>query len=83
MRLRRGFPGVALDESRGRAIDVHWHDGNGFRAIVGPQGNSSAEPTFATTQGMVAMFEVFPRHMPAGAKAQCFLGHKGTTKPVR
>ena len=30
---------------------------------------------------MNAMFEEFPKYMPATARTQCYMCHKGSTKP--
>jgi hypothetical protein len=42
---------------------------------------SAAKPTFATASRMNAMFDVFPRFMPAGARTQCYMCHKGSKHP--
>jgi hypothetical protein len=42
---------------------------------------SQAKPTFATTGRMNDMFEIFPKYMPATARTQCFMCHKGHQKP--
>lgn len=43
---------------------------------------SPVKPAFATAQRMVAMFEVFPKFMPAGARTQCYMCHKGNVRPA-
>ena len=32
---------------------------------------------------MTSMFEEFPKYMPATARTQCYMCHKGSTKPER
>jgi hypothetical protein len=42
---------------------------------------SAAKPAFATVGRMNAMFEVFPKFMPASARTQFYMCHKGSTHP--
>lgn len=42
---------------------------------------SQAKPAFKTAGRMNAMFEIFPKYMPATARTQCFMCHKGHQKP--
>jgi hypothetical protein len=30
---------------------------------------------------MLSMFDEFPKYMPKGARTQCYMCHKGSTKP--
>ena len=43
---------------------------------------SGTKPAFATTARMNAMFDVFPKFMPAGARTQCYMCHKGSKHPA-
>ena len=52
---------------------VHCHDPSDWK--------SDAKPAHAMTGRMNAMFEVFPKFMPAGARTQCFMCHKGQRAP--
>ena len=36
-----------------------------------------------TTALMYSLFEIFPKYMPASARTQCYMCHKGSTKPRR
>jgi hypothetical protein len=45
--------------------------------------NSAAMPAYAMVARMNALFDVFPRFMPAAARTQCFMCHKGATSPSR
>ena len=42
---------------------------------------SKGKPAFATALRMVAMFSEFPKYMPATARTQCFMCHKGQKQP--
>jgi Photosynthetic reaction centre cytochrome C subunit len=53
----------------------HCHDPADWKSTVKPQ--------FAVTRRMVAMFDVFPRFMPPGARTQCYMCHKGNKQPIR
>jgi hypothetical protein len=53
----------------------HCHDPSDWK--------SADKPAFVTAQRMVAMFDVFPRFMPPGARTQCYMCHKGNTHPGR
>ena len=41
----------------------------------------STKPAMRMVPRMNAMFEEFPRYMPASARTQCYMCHKGSTKP--
>lgn len=53
----------------------HCHAGSDWR--------SEAMPAYAMVARMKAMFDVFPRFMPPGARTQCYMCHKGSTSPSR
>ena len=40
-----------------------------------------AKPPMKLVKTMNAMFEEFPKYMPATARTQCYMCHKGSTKP--
>ena len=42
---------------------------------------SKARPAYAAAVRMAAMFDVFPKYMPAGARTQCYMCHKGSKRP--
>ena len=44
---------------------------------------ASTRAAYRIVAAMNAMFEVFPKFMPASARTQCFMCHKGTTSPLR
>lgn len=54
---------------------THCHDPADWKAPA-----TAAHRVVAT---MNSMFEVFPKFMPAGARTQCWMCHKGTTSPER
>ena len=41
------------------------------------------KPAMKMVARMNAMFKEFPKYMPATARTQCFMCHKGSTKPAR
>jgi hypothetical protein len=43
----------------------------------------SEKAPMRTVAKMSAMFEEFPKYMPERARTQCFMCHKGSTKPKR
>lgn len=43
---------------------------------------SATKPAHQMTDRMNAMFDVFPKFMPASARTQCFMCHKGQEKPA-
>ena len=51
----------------------HCHDPADWR--------SDAKAPFRTAVRMAAMFDTFPAYMPATARTQCWMCHKGSTKP--
>lgn len=44
---------------------------------------ASARPAYQMVRVMNGMFEVFPKFMPASARTQCWMCHKGSTTPKR
>jgi hypothetical protein len=42
---------------------------------------SDAKPAFKTVARMNNMFDEFPKYMPATARTQCWMCHKGSTRP--
>ena len=42
-----------------------------------------AKPAYKMVARMKAMFTVFPQYMPTTARTQCWMCHKGSTKPKR
>ena len=44
---------------------------------------SDAKPAYKMVARMKAMFTVFPQYMPATARTQCWMCHKGSTEPKR
>ena len=44
---------------------------------------SDAKPAYKMVARMKAMFSVFPQYMPATARTQCWMCHKGSTEPKR
>ncbi len=42
---------------------------------------SDGKPAFKTVARMNSMFDEFPKYMPATAQTQCWMCHKGRTKP--
>ncbi|MEZ5317682.1 MAG: photosynthetic reaction center cytochrome c subunit family protein [Vicinamibacterales bacterium] len=42
-----------------------------------------SKPAFRLTSTMTGLFEVFPKYMPASARTQCYMCHKGSTSPQR
>jgi glutaredoxin len=41
-----------------------------------------SKPAMRMLPTMNALFEIFPKYMPASARTQCYLCHKGSTKPA-
>jgi hypothetical protein len=44
---------------------------------------SDTKPAYKMVARMKAMFTVFPQYMPATARTQCWMCHKGSTEPKR
>ena len=44
---------------------------------------ATARPAYQMVRVMNGMFEVFPQFMPASARTQCWMCHKGSTTPAR
>ncbi len=44
---------------------------------------SDRKSAFKMVARMTSMFKVFPQYMPAGARTQCWMCHKGAKKPER
>ena len=44
---------------------------------------SSEKPAYKMVSRMNSMFRVFPQYMPATARTQCWMCHKGSTQPKR
>lgn len=53
----------------------HCHDARDWK--------STTRSAFGMVAKMSAMFDVFPKFMPANARTQCFMCHKGATSPSR
>ena len=53
----------------------HCHDPSDWK--------SGAKAAFKTAVRMGAMFDLFPKYMPASARTQCWMCHKGGRKPQR
>jgi hypothetical protein len=43
----------------------------------------ASKPQMQTVETMNRLFEIFPKFMPASARTQCFMCHKGATKPPK
>ena len=40
-----------------------------------------SKPQMQTVKTMGALFQEFPKYMPAGARTQCYMCHKGSPHP--
>jgi hypothetical protein len=67
VRLAMGVYNVTL----GVSCD-HCHTANWKESTKGPM---------KLVPKMASMFDVFPKYMPATARTQCYMCHKGSTKP--
>jgi hypothetical protein len=53
----------------------HCHDPSDWK--------SANKKPMQTVRRMLAMFDDFPKYMPEGARTQCYMCHKGSTKPPK
>jgi len=78
------WPGELADASHGRKITMVVYNvalGVGCDHCHVADWTSAEKPQMKMAATMNSLFEIFPAYMPEGARTQCYICHKGSTRP--